>query len=154
MVDARVISQVHIIQHENSVFCQWWCESTFQVHGSQHFYHKGLFSAVSLPVLGVSKYLSAEVTVNIKSNECPTFQAHLPRPQHGPVCVLSCTWLVATLWTVASLWNFPGSNTGMSYHYLLQGIFPTSPSNPSLLSLLHWQGSSLPLSHLRSPTWS
>ena len=48
-------------------------------------------SAVSLPVLGVSKYLSAEVTVNIKSNECPTFQAHLPRPQHGPVCVLSCT---------------------------------------------------------------
>ena len=47
-------------------------------------------SAVSFHVLGVSKYLSAEVAVNIKSNECPTFQVHLPRPKHGPVCVLSC----------------------------------------------------------------
>ena len=36
----------------------------------------------------------------------------------------------------------------MSCHFLLQGIFLTQESNPCLLSLLHWQVESLPLSHL------
>ena len=43
--------------------------------------------------------------------------------------------------------GFPSKNTGVSYHFLLQGIFPTWGSN---LHLLHWQGGSLPLSHLGS----
>ena len=30
-------------------------------------------------------------------------------------------------------WNFPGKNTGVDCHFLLQGIFPTQGSNPSLL---------------------
>ena len=30
-------------------------------------------------------------------------------------------------------WNFPGKNTGVSCHFLLQGIFPTQGSNPGLL---------------------
>ena len=38
----------------------------------------------------------------------------------------------------------PGKNTGMSCHALLQGIFPTQGSNPSLSCLLHWQAGSLP----------
>ena len=38
-------------------------------------------------------------------------------------------------------------NTAVGYHALLQGIFPTQGSNPPLLCLLHWQVSSLPLSH-------
>ena len=33
----------------------------------------------------------------------------------------------------------------MGSHFLLQGIFPTQGSNSPLLSLLHWQASSLPL---------
>ena len=41
-------------------------------------------------------------------------------------------------------WNFPGKNTGMGCHFLLQGIFPIQGSNPSLLCLLHWQVGSLP----------
>ena len=36
-------------------------------------------------------------------------------------------------------------------HFLLQGIFLTQGSNPLLLCLLHWQGGSLPLSHLGRP---
>ena len=36
-------------------------------------------------------------------------------------------------------------NTGVGCHALLQGIFPTQGSNPSLLTLLHWQVISLPL---------
>ena len=32
-------------------------------------------------------------------------------------------------------WNFPGKNTRMGYHFLLQGIFPTQGLNPHLLPL-------------------
>ena len=32
----------------------------------------------------------------------------------------------------ASLWNSPGENTRVGCHSLLQGIFPTQDSNPSL----------------------
>ena len=42
-------------------------------------------------------------------------------------------------------WDFPGKNTGLGCHFLLQGIFPTQGSNPGLLYLLHWQADSLPL---------
>ena len=42
-------------------------------------------------------------------------------------------------------WDSPGMNTGVGCHALLQGIFPTQGSNPSLLHLLHWQVGSLPL---------
>ena len=45
-------------------------------------------------------------------------------------------------------WDFPGKNTGVSYHFLLQGFFPTQGWNPYLL---HWQAASLPLSHHGSP---
>ena len=33
-------------------------------------------------------------------------------------------------------WDFPGKNTGVSCHFLLQGIFPTQGLN---LHLIHWQ---------------
>ena len=41
--------------------------------------------------------------------------------------------------------GFPGKNTGVDFHFLLQGIFPTQGLNPRLL---HWQVDSLPPSHL------
>ena len=40
--------------------------------------------------------------------------------------------------------NFPGKNTGVACHFLLQEIFLTQGLN---LSLLHWQVGSLSLSH-------
>ena len=43
----------------------------------------------------------------------------------------------ATPWTCSlsgsSDCDFPGKNTGVGYHFLLQGIFPTQGSNPCLL---------------------
>ena len=36
-------------------------------------------------------------------------------------------------------WNFPGKDTGVSCHFLLQGIFLTLGSNLHLVCLLHWQ---------------
>ena len=36
-------------------------------------------------------------------------------------------------------WNFPGKNTGVGCHFLLQGNLLAQGSNPGLLHLLHWQ---------------
>ena len=48
-------------------------------------------------------------------------------------------------------WDSSGQNTGVSCHFLLQGIFLTQGSNPCLLCLLHWQMGSLPLVPLGKP---
>ena len=45
-------------------------------------------------------------------------------------------------------WNFPGKNTGMGCHFLLQGIFPTQGLNPGLLHFRHILNH---LSHQGSP---
>ena len=47
------------------------------------------------------------------------------------------------------LWDFPGKNTGVGCHALLQGDL-TNPGIKSVSPAL--QADSLPLSHLRSPT--
>ena len=71
---------------------------------------------------------------------------------HEPV--LSRVKLFATLRTVARQtplsMGFPGKNTGVGYHFLLQGIFLRQGSNSQLL---HWQADSLPLSHLGGPMY-
>ena len=50
---------------------------------------------------------------------------------------LVCVRLLATPWTVACQvplsMGFPGKNTGVGCHFLLQGIFPTQGLNPGLL---------------------
>ena len=35
-------------------------------------------------------------------------------------------------------WNFPGKNTGVGCHFLLQGIFPTQGSKPCLSCIGKW----------------
>ena len=65
-------------------------------------------------------------------------------------CMLShfsCVRLLVTPWTVACIhpWNFPGKNTGVGCHTILQEIFLTRGLNSHLLHLLHWQAGSLPL---------
>ena len=50
---------------------------------------------------------------------------------------LSCVQLFATPWTVTCQappsMGFIGGYTGVGFHFLLQGIFPTQGSNPGLL---------------------
>ena len=75
------------------------------------------------------------------------------------LCVCSVTQMCLTLcdphglWPARLLcpWNFSGKNTGVSCHFLLQGIFLTWGLNLCLLPLLHLQEDSLPLHHLGSP---
>ena len=40
------------------------------------------------------------------------------------------------------LWDFPGKNTGVVYHFLLQGIVSTQGLNTHVLQLLPWQADS------------
>ena len=60
-------------------------------------------------------------------------------------------WIVAT--RLLCPWDFPGKNTGVGCHFLLQGIFLTQGSNLCLLHLLQWRAGSLLLSHLGSSEW-
>ena len=82
------------------------------------------------------------------------------------VCVCVCVCVHAhsvasdSLWpyglqTISILcpWDYPGKNTGVDWHDLLQGIFLTQGSNQHLLCLLHWQADYSPLSHLGSPSF-
>ena len=54
------------------------------------------------------------------------------------VQLLSHVWLFVTSWTIAQQAplsvGFPGKNTGVGCHFLVQGIFPTQGLN---LDLLH-----------------
>ena len=65
---------------------------------------------------------------------------------------LSCVWLLRPhVLQPAKLlcpWDSPGKNTGVSYHFLLQGIFLTQGWNPHPL---HCRQIFLLLSHQRSP---
>ena len=75
-----------------------------------------------------------------------------------PACVCakllqSCpTLLLYGLYPLRLLcsWDSPRKDTGVGYHALLQGIFPTQGLNPSLLSL-HWQTGSFSLGLLGKP---
>ena len=58
----------------------------------------------------------------------------------------SCPTLLLTRFLCP--WASPGKNTGVGYHFLLQGIFPTQGSNPGVLHcrkilyhLSHWGSS-------------
>ena len=58
------------------------------------------------------------------------------------VCVcVSCSVMYDSLWpyvlypaSLLCLWNSQGNNTGVGWHTLLQGIFPTWSSNPNCMS--------------------
>ena len=70
------------------------------------------------------------------------------------MCACVCSVVSDSLWPHGLYpawcrcpWNFPGRNIGVSFHFQLQGIFPTQGLNTCLLNLMHWQVDSLPLSH-------
>ena len=72
------------------------------------------------------------------------FSHHSPVPPiHVYVQSFSFVQLFTTPWLwharVLCPWNFPGKNTGVGCHALLQGVFLTQGSNLGLSHLLHWQ---------------
>ena len=70
-------------------------------------------------------------------------------------CMLSCSVVFDSLLhhelqsaRLLCPWDFPGKNTGVGCHALLQRVSLIQESN---LCLLHWQADSLSLSHQASP---
>ena len=59
---------------------------------------------------------------------------------HATRCHFSHVRLFVTLWIatcqVLCPWDAPGKNTGVGWHFLLQGIFPTQGSNPCHLGII------------------
>ena len=73
---------------------------------------------------------------------------------HAQSCPTLCTPAPHGLQFIRLLcpWNFPGKNTGVGCHCLLQGIFLTQGSNLRLCRLLHWQADSLPIVSVKGDT--
>ena len=63
-------------------------------------------------------------------------------------CSTFCDPWIVTCQAPLCPWNSPGKNTGVSFHFLLQGFFLTQGLN---LYLLHWEEDSLTLNHQGSP---
>ena len=55
------------------------------------------------------------------------------------LCLTLCEPMDCNLQDTSVHGDSPGENTGAGCHSLLQGIFPTQGSNPSLLRLLHYR---------------
>ena len=77
------------------------------------------------------------------------FPLHLLR-NHRKVksCPILCNPMDCNLPSSLCPWDFPGKNTGVGCHFLLQGIFPTQGLNPSLS---HCRQTLYHQSHLESP---
>ena len=64
---------------------------------------------------------------------------------HAQSCLTLCNPMDCSLPGSSFPWNFPGKNTAVGCHFLLQEIFQARGSNPSLLHRLPWQAESVPL---------
>ena len=124
----------------------------------------------AIPLLGICR----EKTIIKKDTCTPQFLAALlttAKTRKQPKCPVTDKWIQKTWCTCATQygcclvakscltllqpcgpqparllcpWDFPGKNTGVDFHFLLQGIFLTQGSS---LRLLHWQVDSVPPSH-------
>ena len=89
--------------------------------------------------------------VEIVSSVSPSTVVLLKAPLH----LSTCWWLQQHCYFVAKSclallrtagrqslcpWDFPGENTGVGCHFLLQGIFLTQGLTLLVLCLLHWTG--------------
>ena len=92
-------------------------------------------------------YFCAKRPLSVKLSAPKTFWLY------ALACKLSHSVVSDSLWPhglahqTPLKWHFPGKNTGVGCHALLQRIFSSQGSN---LHLLHWQAGSLSLSHLLS----
>lgn len=70
------------------------------------------------------------------------------------ILIILCSYPIYCSMPCSSVHLFSARNTGVSRHFVLQGIFPAQRLNSHLLQLLINQTGSLPLSHLRNPLCS
>ena len=98
------------------------------------------YNLLSSNYKSISSYLSKQEPLNEVYNNLYMYvntQRHSIHNVPMYVCVLSHVQLFVTPWTAAHqvlcARNFPGKNTGVGCHFLLQGIFPAQGSKLRLL---------------------
>ena len=90
---------------------------------------------------GEEQLFTVFLRVELNTPEHRAIQLPLDFHHSGRVC-WACLIVSdsVTPWILTHLHGiFPGKNTRMGFHFLLQGIFHTQGLNPHLLCLLHWQ---------------
>ena len=112
--------------------------------------HVGMY----FPFEGTSFFLEWDKRQGIKVSYCQHVASHFGHSRECRVrarfCCCCCCLVAKSCLTLQPHglqpirllcpWDFPGKNTGVGCHFLLQGIFLTQGSN---LHLLHWQADSL-----------
>ena len=93
--------------------------------------HNSLFPTFSSPTLFYFHLLPVLLRNTQHISQC-NFKAYsIFKAWKEKVKSLSCVRLFVTPWLL-SPWNFPGKNTGVGCHFLLQRIFLTQGLNPGL----------------------
>ena len=142
---------------------QGFCSTTWTFFLLHLFNHRTLAKCLLAWVIFHLIYVPWCVCVCVRMHVCVHAHAcacvhmcvHCARAcMYACMCVCLCVLLAKSCSTlqpyvlqptrVLCLWGFPGKNTGLGCHSLLQWIF-------SNLHLLHWQADSFPLSHPRTP---
>ena len=149
LLPPSIFPSIRVFSNESALRIRWPKYWSFSFNLSPSNEHPGLISFRMdwLDLLAVQRTLKSllqhknDSDIYIHTRVC--------------VCVLSCLTLYhpkdCLCLRLLCLRNFSGKNTGVSCHFLLQGIFLTQGLNQHLLQLLHRQVDSLPLCHLESP---
>ena len=95
-----------------------------------------------------NQYCLLHIILDVCVCACTHMRVCMCACAHAQFCPTICNPMDCSM--LLGPWDSPGKNTGVGGHFLLQGIFPTQGWNPCLLSLLHCQMGSLPLSHVGS----
>ena len=107
-----------------------------------------IFACWSLFVLNISLAFPYIIKKNFKNILLKYFIICAQSSVMSDSLQLQELWPTRLLWP----WNFLGKNTGVGCHVLLQRIFLTQGSNPSLQHLLHCRCILYLLSHQGSPS--
>ncbi|KAB0370296.1 hypothetical protein FD755_018258, partial [Muntiacus reevesi] len=117
----------------------------FRLHGQSWLDLSNCETEVFLVLPSISFVMFCHQFISSHTGPCSdhhsVFLLHIPySPNHQAVIkpsnILTHPLADATRPTrLLCPWDFPGKNTGMSYHFLLQGVFPTQGSKLHLLRL-------------------
>ena len=91
-------------------------------------------------------FFPSSFEILIQNNLTVEISSYFPCIYGGGGVVAKSHLTLGIPWTVATRllcpWHFPGKNTGVDCHFLLQGVFPTQGSNPCLFHcrriIYHW----------------
>ena len=147
---------IRVFSNESTLHMRWPKDWSFSFSISPSNEHPGLISfrmdwldvlAVQGTLKSLFQHRSSKASIFWRSSFFTVQLSHSPSPLAADKqkCVLGLQPHGLEPTRFLCSWDSPGKNTGVGYHVLLQGIFPTQGSNPAL------QGGSLLSSHQGSP---